>query len=74
MIQSQGIGDLYQIYLTAKRDNIDYNLSFIPSSFDAAHKEEFDTEFMKKLFDLGFAMATAGYSWEKYPPGYNPGD
>lgn len=74
LIQNQGIGDLYQIFLTAERDNIDYNLAFIPSTFDAVHKEEFDTEFMNKLFDLGFAMAKAGYPWEKFPPGYNPDD
>lgn len=74
LIQNQGVGDLYQIYLTAERDNIDYNLAFVPSSFDAVHKEEFDTEYMNKLFDLGFAMAKAGYPWEKFPPGYNPDD
>jgi len=74
LIQNQGIGDLYQIFLTAERDNIDYNLAFIPSTFDAVHKEEFDAEFMNKLFDVGFAMAKAGYPWEKFPPGYNPDD
>jgi hypothetical protein len=72
--QNQGVGDLYQIFLTAERDDIDYNLAFIPSTFDAVPKEEFDTEFMNKLFDLGFAMAKAGYPWEKFPPGYNPDD
>jgi len=25
---------------------------------------------MGKLYDLGFEMAKAGYSWQKYPPGY----
>lgn len=74
LIQNQGVGDLYQIYLTAERDHIGYNLAFVPSSFDAVHKEEFDTEYMNKLFDLGFAMAKAGYPWEKFPPGYNPDD
>ena len=33
MIHSQGVGDLYRIYLTAQRDKIDFNLAFIPSSF-----------------------------------------
>lgn len=74
MIQRQGIGDLYQIYLTAGRDDIDFNLAYIPSTFDEAHPEEFDTAYMNALFDLGFAMASGGYPWEKYPPGYDPGD
>jgi predicted patatin/cPLA2 family phospholipase len=74
LIQNQGVGDLYQIFLTAQRDNIDYNLAFIPSTFDAVHKEQFDTEYMNELFGLGVAMAKPGYPWEKFPPGYNPDD
>ena len=74
LIQTQGIGDLYQIYLSAARDKIDYNLAYIPPTFEAEHKEEFDTAYMRKLFDVGFQMAVQGYPWEKYPPGYNPDD
>jgi len=70
LIQSQGIGDLYVIYLTAERDGIDYNLAYIPESFKALHKEDFDTEYMRQLFDLGYELAVNGYPWVKYPPGY----
>ncbi len=74
LIQTQGVGDLYRIYLAAERDEIDYNLAHIPASFDAEREEEFDTVYMNKLFDVGYAMALDGYPWEKYPPGYNPDD
>jgi len=37
LIQSQGIGDLYRIYATAERDGVDFNLAFIPASFNAPH-------------------------------------
>ena len=74
LIRNQGIGDLYRIYLTARRDDIDFNLAWIPAGFDAEHPEEFDTAYMNALFDTGFRMASAGYPWEKYPPGYDPGD
>lgn len=70
LIQTQGIGDLYQIYLVAQRDGIDYNLAFIPKSFNAPHKEDFDTEYMRQLFDLGYKLAVEGYPWAKVPPGY----
>ena len=50
LIQTQGIGDLYKIYAETQRDGIDYNLAYIPKSFNAPHKEDFDTEYMKKLF------------------------
>ena len=70
LIQTQGVGDLYNMYLSTKRDGIEYNLASIPSSFNAPHKEEFDTEYMRKLCDVGYTMAAKGYEWAKFPPGY----
>ncbi len=72
LIQSQGIGDLYRIYLAAERDGLNFNLAYIPSSFKAEHKQEFDTVYMNKLFDRAEAMTREGFPWEKYPPGFNP--
>jgi len=72
LIRTQGIGDLYRIFLSAQRDGIDYNVAFIPSDFDEKPKEEFDPEYMGKLFDLGYQMAQKGYPWEKVPPGFEP--
>ncbi|MBW2158294.1 MAG: patatin-like phospholipase family protein [Deltaproteobacteria bacterium] len=54
LIRTQGIGDLYRIYLSAQRDGMDYNVAFIPSDFNEKPKEEFDPEYMGKLFDLGY--------------------
>lgn len=70
LIQTQGIGDLYRIYLQAQRDGVDFNLAYIPASFNVPHKEEFDTEFMRALFRTGYDMAEKGYPWEKAPPGF----
>ena len=72
MTQSQGIGDLYRIFTTAKRDGIDYNLAYIPASFDVPHREEFDTAYMQALYATGRRMAESSFKWEKYPPGYEP--
>ena len=30
LIATQGVGDLYQLYLLAQRDGFDYRLTFIP--------------------------------------------
>ena len=70
LIRTQGIGDLYRIYLSAQRDGMDYNVAFIPSDFNEKPKEEFDPEYMGKLFALGYQMAKNGYPWEKVPPGF----
>lgn len=43
LINTQGIGDLYQIYLLSKRDDFDFNLAFIRPDFKVKHKEQFDT-------------------------------
>jgi len=69
MIQTQGIGDLYRIYATAQQDEIDFNLAFIGSEFTIVHKEEFETAYMRALYDYGYQLARKGYPWRKVPPG-----
>jgi predicted acylesterase/phospholipase RssA len=70
LIQTQGVGDLYRIYLEAERDGVDFNLAYIPADFDAPHREEFDTAYMRALYQKGYEMAARGYPWEKVPPGF----
>jgi hypothetical protein len=69
LIQSQGLGDLYRIYLTAQQDGLDYNLAYIGADFNAEHKEDFDTTYMQALFDYGYQLGQKGYTWQKAPPG-----
>jgi predicted acylesterase/phospholipase RssA len=73
LIQTQGIGDLLRIYLTTQRDGVDFNLAYIPATFNAPHKEDFDTQYMRSLFALAYEMAAKGYPWAKAPPGFKPG-
>jgi predicted acylesterase/phospholipase RssA len=73
LIKSQGIGDLYRLYTYAQRDDLEYNLAFIPRDFKAPQSSEFDTAYMNALFQVGYQMACCGYPWSKYPPDYNPG-
>lgn len=69
LIKTQGIGDLYQIHTTAKRDGVDYNLAYIPGNFSVTSKDAFDKEYMNALYDLGYSLGRAGYAWHKMPPG-----
>lgn len=71
LIHTQGIGNLYTMYLQTEKDGVDYNLAYIPPDFQVVHKEEFDTEYMRQLFDYAYQAAEKGYPWEKYPPGYS---
>lgn len=72
LIKTQGIGDLYRIYLGCKRDGLAYRLAFIPPDFDAVSAEPFDPVYMQKLFDRGFEQAKNGYPWADSPPGFDP--
>lgn len=68
LVRTQGIGDLYRIYLETCRDGLDFNLAYIPAEFTKEPKEEFDSQYMKELFDLAYEQGKEGYDWEKMPP------
>ena len=68
VIRTQGIGDLYRIFLESCRDGLDFNLAYIPADFTEKSSEEFDPQYMRKLFELAYERASAGYAWEKMPP------
>lgn len=70
LIHTQGIGDLYRIYLTTQRDGVDFNLAYVPASFNAPHPEDFDPDFMRALYQTGYEMAVRGFPWKKQPPGF----
>jgi predicted acylesterase/phospholipase RssA len=70
LIRTQGIGDLYRIYLLTERDGIDFNLAIIDSDFEMEHEREFDQAYMQALFDYGYRLASNGYRWRKTPPGF----
>lgn len=68
--KNQGLGDLYRLYIAAQRDGMDYNVVYIPDSFDAVSKQLFDPAYMSKLYDVGYASGLhADTAWQKKPPG-----
>jgi len=69
IIDSQGVGDVYRIYVCTKQKGTDYNLAYIPADFDPDSKEMFDPAAMTRLFKRGYDDARNGYKWHKEPPG-----
>jgi predicted acylesterase/phospholipase RssA len=69
LIRTQGMGDLYRLYLGAKRDNLPFRLAYIPESFDLEPEEAFDPKYMRALFDLAYELSRDGYDWAMSPPG-----
>jgi hypothetical protein len=70
LIRTQGIGDLYQIWVLCERDGNDFNLAYIPAEFTEEPSEGFDPVYMGKLYELGYQMARNGYPWINVPPGF----
>ena len=68
LIRTQGIGDLYRIYLESCRDGLDFNLAYIPAEFTEDSGDEFDPQYMRDLYDLAYEQGKEGYDWEKMPP------
>ena len=66
---SSGVGDLYRIYATTKRDGVQFRLAFIADDFTEPHAGESDRTYMTRLFDYARAKARSGYPWLKVPPG-----
>jgi hypothetical protein len=48
-------------------------LAYIPPTFKTPHTKDFDTVYMRALYDLGYDMAEKGYTWSKKPPVLIPG-
>jgi predicted acylesterase/phospholipase RssA len=68
LLQYQAIGDLYRIHSITERDGTDFNLAYIPDGFRVPHTDDFEPNFMKKLYQFGFNQAAAGFKWLKEPP------
>jgi predicted acylesterase/phospholipase RssA len=70
MTASSGVNDLYRMYLTTKRDGVDFNLAYIEDDFHIPYKGPFDKEYMNHLFEHGYRVGLVGHEWHKTPPGY----
>ena len=68
LVQTQGIGDVVRLAQIAERDKTDFNLAYIGADFDAAHPEQFDTAYMRQLYEYGYGLALAGTLWHKTLP------
>ena len=71
LIATQGLGDLYRLYLDCQRDGVDYNVAYIPPDFNVPAREAFDPTYMKALFERGYELARSGSPWHKFPPGFD---
>jgi hypothetical protein len=72
MINYNGVGDLYRMYLITQRAGASFSLAYVDDDFQAPHPEEFDQTFMRALYHHAYDKAVKGYPWEHAPPGFQP--
>ena len=67
----KALEDLVTTYSYAKANHVDYNLTSIDPSIDAGGAQSFDTDYMRKLYEIGYQTALPGGFWRKAPPAIN---
>jgi len=69
LMKEQSIGDLYELYEFARVNGIDYNLAYIPESFNVTSAGGFDPTYMTALYNEGFRLGRSR-AWKKKPPSF----
>ena len=72
LINYNGVGDLYRMYLVTQRAGATFNLAYIGDDFNAKHPEDFDQGYMRALYRFAYEKAVKGYPWGHAPPGFAP--
>lgn len=64
LISAAGVADIFRIQANAARHGIAFRLAHIDEDFHPPESEPFATEFLRALFDHGYAKARDGYPWK----------
>jgi len=70
VLKSVAMGDLIRIWALAERDGVDFNYVGIPPEHAESDASTFDPSDMRRLFELGRAMALDPNPWRKEPPSW----
>lgn len=69
LIRTQGIGDLFRLYVTAQHNKFRYYLAHVPNDFYRKTDEMFDPDYMRPLYQIGYEQGKQGGCWYATPPG-----
>jgi predicted acylesterase/phospholipase RssA len=70
LLKAVAMGDLIRIWALAKRDGVDFNYTGIPPEHSETPAGTFEPPDMRRLFELGRAMALETDPWRKEPPSW----
>jgi len=73
LLYSQMRGDLFRIYSLCLLSGMGYHMAALPEDFNISGASmAFDPDEMKRLYEAGYAAASAGRAWRDTPPGAEP--
>lgn len=70
MTATSAVNDIYRMYMTTKRDGVEFKLAYIEDDFSLPYKGPFDRDYMNALFEYGYRAGRNGYRWHTTPPNY----
>jgi hypothetical protein len=72
LMKVSGINDLYRLYLGQTTGELELYYVAFPVGYEPLSTEEFNQAEMLQEYDLGYARASKGVTWQRLPPGYQP--
>lgn len=68
LLVSVAMSDLFQIWKLAQEAGFDFHYVAIPEEIDVGNVADFDSDTIRRLFDLGYKMAQGEHPWQTKPP------
>ena len=70
LLKAVAMGDLIRIWALAERDDVDFNYTGIPPEHAETPAGTFEPTNMRRIFELGRAIALSPNPWRKEPPSW----
>jgi predicted patatin/cPLA2 family phospholipase len=68
LIDAQGLNDLYRLQVAAEKAGEDFHVAYIGDEFTYPHAREFDSDYLRHLFDYSYAQAATAGEWKPQIP------
>jgi predicted acylesterase/phospholipase RssA len=72
LMQIEASNDVASIFTALQRQDIQFNLAYIDSDFQAPHRHDFDPSYLRTLFTYGERLGSGAYPWHSAPPRAQP--
>jgi len=72
LVQVEASNDIASIFTALQRQDIQFNLAYIDSDFQALHPHDFDPSYMRALFSYAQRLGSGAYLWRAAPPPAQP--